>query len=332
MLGALEMRAGGTPTVVRFANHQIIALCIALMMPLGSVAAAQALLPGAQVASQQGYSQSSWGLGVVVPEGSSLFGGGTLNWAKVTNVTAVIQIPDITNASAPVYAVLSLMTQDGTVLQTAYGIFPRNSTWLVYSMFIKNINQVPQHYIWVLNSSIPRAQPGDLVTISIYQSTEHVWSLLASNMNTTLSIQRTFGGNITEAPKSGDQEVFALESYASDSTTFRNMGNMTLISLLVDGERVESGWYLYAAWDLTHNPLFVVGGATPSSFVGASITKNGKVVWYYAGNWMDNGAANAAGPILVAMLILAGAAMGGFILSLRYIWRPRESKPIREWL
>ncbi len=308
----------------RLTKHLLIALCIALILPLGSATALQTLSPGAQAALQQGYAQNSWGLGVVVPDGSSLSGGETLNWAAVTNVTAVVQIPDITNASGTVYAAVSLMTQDGVVLQTAFGIYPGSSSWLVYSMFISSITQIPQHYTWVLNSSGPAAEPGDVVMISIFQSPEMAWSFRASNLNTSLSIQRPFGTNSTGPPRRGDQEVFALESYAGDAATFQNMGNMTLSSLLLDGRSIASGWYLFADWDMLHNPLFVVGGAAPPIFVDVSVMNDGRAVWYYSGSWNGSGQALEIGPILVAMVILLGAALSGVLLSMRYIRKTAE--------
>jgi hypothetical protein len=265
-------------------------------------------------------------LGVVVPDGSTLAGGGTVNWAAVTNVTAVVQIPEITNTSAPIYAVVSLMTQDGVVLQTAFGIYPGNGSWLVYSMFIESITQIPQHYTWAINSSEPAAEPGDVVTISIYQSPERVWSFGASNLNTSLSINGAFGTNTTELPKRGDQETFAFESYASDSSTFQNMGNMTLLSLLVDGRRVASGWYLFADWSMVHNPLFVVGGAAPPVFIDVSISNDGRAVWYYSENWTSGGQVDETGPILVAVVILLGAALSGVLLSMRYIRKAAEDR------
>jgi len=307
-------------------KNLLIALCLVLILSFGCSSVAQAPSTGARDSTQRVYVQESWGFGIVVPDGSALSGGGNVDWGSVTNVTAVIQIPDITNVSAPTYAVMSLMTQDGAVLQTAFGIYPDNVSWLVYSMFIENINQIPQHYTWVINSSAPAAEPGDMVTISIYQSPQRAWSFKAANLNTSLSIQRVFGANSSKPPKLGDQEVFALESYASDSQTFQNMGNMTLHSLFVDGRRVTSGWYPFSDWDMLHNPLFVVGGAAPPFFMGISALNNGKAIWYYAGTWNGSGEAGEIGPLLVAMVILTGAALTGVLLAFRFIRRPASAK------
>jgi hypothetical protein len=320
------MHAEEISTASKLAKRLLTILCVTLMLLLGSATVVQALSFGAQVAPQQGYAQVSWGLGVVVPDGSALSGGGSVNWAVVTNVTAVVQIPEITNTSATIYAVVSLMTQDGVVLQTAFGVYPGNGSWLVYSMFIEDINQIPQHYTWAINSSEPTAEPGDVVTISIYQSPARVWSFRACNLNTSLSVDRAFGTNTTELPRRGDQEVFALESYASDSYTFRNMRNMTLSSLLVDGKRVASGWYLFADWDMVHNPLFVVGGGAPPSFIDVSILNDGRVVWYYSENWTGNSQVNETGPIFVALATLLGAALSGVLLSMRYVRKAAGSQ------
>lgn len=313
------MYAKETSPAGRLVKYLLTLLCIALMLPWGVATGVQTLSHGGQDALQQGYAQNSWGLGVVVPDGSTLSGGGTLDWAAVTNVTVVVQIPRITNVSAPIYAVVSLMTQDGVVLQTAFGIYPGNESWLMYSMFIEDVNQIPQHYTWTVNSSEPTAGPGDVVTISIYRSLERVWSFRACNLNTSLSAQGAFGTETTELPKRGDQEAFALESYASDSPTFRNMGNMTLSSLFVNGKRVASGWYIFADWDMLHNPLFVVGGAAPPAFIDVSVSNGGRAVWYYSENWNGNGQVDETGPLLVAMAILVGAALCGALLSMRYV-------------
>jgi len=298
----------------------LIALGVALILPSGGAAASQVISSSTRVTSQQAYPEESWGLGVVVPDGSRLSGGSTVDWSMVTNVTTVIQIPDITNASAPVYAVMSLMTQNGAVLQTAFGVYPGQSSWLVYSMFIGNINEIPQHYTWVINSSEPEAEPGDLVTLSIYQSPMHVWSFTASNANSSRSVRDAFAANITQPLKRGDQEAFALESYASDSSTFKDMGNMTLQSLLVNGDRVTTGWYLFSDWDMLHNPLFVVGGGTPPLVVDYALLMDGRVIWYYAGSW-SSGQLTVAGFLEVEMVILTGAALCGVLLSLKYIRR-----------
>lgn len=297
----------------------LLLLCAALILPWGGATATQTLQQGARIVLQQGYAQTSWGLGVVVPDGATLAGGERLSWASVTNVTAVMQIPKITNTSATTYAIVSLMTQDGVVLQSAFGIYPHNGSWLLYSMFINDIGQYPQHYTWVINSSAPAAEPGNIVTISIYRSPQQVWSFRAEDLNTSLSTQRAFGAATEEPLKTGDQEVFALESYSRDSSTFQGMGNMTLRSVFLNGERIVSGWYAFADWDATHNPLFVVGGTAAPQFLGFSILHNGTAVWYFAGNWAGDGQVGGMWSVFAAVVILIGATLGGALVSVKYL-------------
>lgn len=82
------MHAGEISLSTWFTKHLMTLLCITLILQSGDATAAQTLSRGAHDALQQGYVRNSWGLGVVVPDGSTLSGGGTLNWAVVTNVTA----------------------------------------------------------------------------------------------------------------------------------------------------------------------------------------------------------------------------------------------------
>lgn len=226
------------------------------------------------------------------------------------------------------------MTQDGTVLQAAFGIYPGNASWLVFAMFIRNINEIPQHYVWVTNSSGPAAKAGDLVVISIYQA-EEVWGFGVANLNDSLTSKESFGAATTETPRQGDQEIFALESYSSDTSTFQNMGNMTLESLYINEKRLVSGWYLYSEWDPLHNPLFVVGGAPLLSLLDASFLGNGRVVWFYSEPWTDIGQISETIPTAVAVFILLGAALTAVFLSMRYIKRTpvrkvESSNPLRQ--
>ncbi|MDV3277065.1 MAG: hypothetical protein LYZ69_01190 [Nitrososphaerales archaeon] len=259
-------------------------LVASLAVP-GAIAAARPSANGAGTSGEAGYSGTPWGLGVVVPDGAGLSGGDALSWSAATNVTVVVRIPDIVNATQIMYAILSLMTRDGSVLQVAAGIYPGNRSWLVYSMFIADVGTYPQRYQWVLNSSEPRMSPGDSVAIAIILTQTDGWMFIVRDLSTGSSVERSFGANAAHSLKVGDQEVFALESYSRDASTFEKMGNLTLVSILVDGMRVSNGWYPYADWDVRHNPLFVVGGATPPQFIAFSRGGNVTAVWYYVEGW-----------------------------------------------
>lgn len=316
------MRFEEGPFALRFLKLVLTAWWAALLVSAGAAAASQPLHADSQSSEQRPAAQTSWGLGLVLPEGSALSGGGTVNWTSVTNVTAVVQLPDLTNVTAATYAVLSVMTRGGAVLQTAFGVYPGERSWLVYSMFITNIGQVPQRYTWAANASEPDAHPGDIVAISIYLPPGTSWSFRASNLNTSMSVWSTFGANTSDPPKVGDQEVFALESYANSSAILQSMGNMTLLSLSINGQHVVSGWYLFSGWDMVHNPLFVVGGGPTVPLVYVATLPNGSVVWYYSGNWQDLDFGDAEAPTLVAASILLGAVVATVLLS----FRTRRSK------
>jgi hypothetical protein len=110
---------------------------------------------------EQQYPAGSWGIGVVIPENSRFTDGSRLSWAKVSNVSLEITLPNITFSDYPTLAVESLMAADGSVMQIAVGIYPGNSKWLGYGWFIANVGAYPQSYDWILNSSKPLYREGD---------------------------------------------------------------------------------------------------------------------------------------------------------------------------
>jgi len=241
-----------------------------------------------------------------------------LSWENVRNVTVLVTLPTIDLPSDAVYAVLSLMISDGVVLQVASGIYPSNSTWLVYSMYIADVLQVPQHYTWVLNSSAPQAQPGDSEVISIFLSQVGGWSFRVADPERDSSIQLPFGLPSDQPPKAGDQEFFALESYSWNSSTFEAMGSMTLESTFLDGRTVSSGMYLYSNWDMIHSPLFVVGGSTPPGFV--SVGLNGSTaMWSYGGTWQGNIQTGYDTPIAMTFLVGLAVSIAAVVVGIVYV-------------
>lgn len=105
------------------------------------------------------YSANSWALGLVVPEGAQLAGGGKVRWENMSNVTALVRLPNINRTDGIVYVVLSVMSNDSSVLQVAASIYPDSSRWLVYSWLVTNVWSIPPTYHWVLNSSEPSMPP-----------------------------------------------------------------------------------------------------------------------------------------------------------------------------
>ncbi len=270
------------------------------------------VLPSAVVAGGSQYiptqGQGSWGLGIVVPERSGTAGPG-VSWGTAWNVTTVFRVPDITNVSATIYAISSIMLEDGTVLQAAAGIYPGESSWLSYSMYIYDLSQQPQTYNWSLNSSIPVSMPGEDIAISIFLD-QGKWSFSLENLQTRSRVALPFGVDGRSAPMNVDQEVFALESYTSDSASFSKMGNLTLRSVQVNGQAVEGGWYAYGDWSMGRGPPYVVGGLPPPPFMGLKISGDGSASWYYA--WGVTTPIMTVGPtpMTLGLAIGAGAGLG----------------------
>ena len=305
------MRFAVGKTAVRLAQVSFMLWLMVACLPVGRV-------NGSTNSSGGTYTRPSWALGVVLPEGAKLEGGGGLSWENVRNVTVLVTLPTIDLPSDAVYAVLSLMISDGVVLQVASGIYPSNSTWLVYSMYIADVLQVPQHYTWVLNSSAPQAQPGDSEVISIFLSQVGGWSFRVADPERDSSIQLPFGLPSDQPPKAGDQEFFALESYSWNSSTFEAMGSMTLESTFLDGRTVSSGMYLYSNWDMIHSPLFVVGGSTPPGFV--SVGLNGSTaMWSYGGTWQGNIQTGYDTPIAMTFLVGLAVSIAAVVVGIVYV-------------
>lgn len=279
------------------------------------------LLPGFGVALATGtaqsklvtpYPNSSWAIGVVVPEGAQI-GGESVRWEAVANVTAFLALPDIVSPDQIIYAVLSVMTSDGSVLQAAAGAFPNGTGWLGYAWSIQGSDSGTPSYQWVLNASQPEMSPSANISISIFLASGR-WGLRVIDMGTGSSVERSFPPGPAPSLRAGDQEVFALESYSRTSATFRNMGNLTLYSILLDGKKVTNGCYIYSDWDMIHNPLFVVGssGSTPPSFIYAGEGPAGSFFWDYVEIWSVQNGPLAGLVEVVAVVAVAGAlALGG---------------------
>jgi hypothetical protein len=275
----------------------------------------------------QAYPNTSWAIGVVVPEGAGLQGGGSVKWESITNVTAQVTLPNITLPDGVIYAVLSVMTDDGVVLQAAAGISPNSSSWLAYSWSVANSNSGEFTYNWVLNGSEPTMPPDGNVSMSIFQAAR-IWEFRVSDSDTNSSVVERFPSGISPSLKVGDQEVFALESYSRAGTTFQSMGNLTLHSLLLNGQKVVSRVYTYSQWDPDHNPVFVVGssGTSPPSFMYIGQTAGGSFFWDYVGIWKVTGDPLVAliEILVLVMLIVALSLLGTAIWIMR---KPARVKP-----
>jgi len=258
------------------------------------------------------YSNASWATGVVVPEGAGLQDGGKVHWEGVSNVTVSLTLPDIGSPDRVVYAVMSVMTSDGSVLQAAAGALPNSTGWRGFAWLVTGANSGSPTYLWVLNASQPEMSSMGTVLLSIF-SEPGAWELKISDMATGSSVERSYPQGPGQVLRAGDQEVFALESYSRSQATFSEMGNLTLNSIWLDGQKVVSGCYLYSDWDMIHNPLFVVGstGSSPPSFIYAGEGKTGSFFWDYAGVWGAQGDTLTGLAEILALVALVGAVVLG---------------------
>lgn len=269
----------------------ILSLCVLLLTATEAAPRLEASAStGQSNLGGQSYPSSSWALGVVVPEGAALQGGARLRWEGVRNVTAFLTLPNISMPDKIVYAVVSIMTSNGDVLQAAAGVRPNDSGWLAYSWMIPSVGSVPLVYRWIVNASEPELAPGSSLAISIFHNSSG-WNLRILNQGTGVSIARAYPSGLGDTVEVGDQEVFSLESYSKSSATFRDMGNLTLTSLLMNGVKVTGGVYSYSEWDPSHDPLFVVGssGSSPPTFISFGQANDGSFVWGYARVWASSG-------------------------------------------
>ncbi len=305
----------------------VYALAVSLLLltiPVDSAASVPTVASLAQPGSVGGpYQSTSWGLGVVVPEGAQLQDKGVVRWEGVTNVTVALTLPNITMPDGIVYAVLSLMTGNGGVLQAAAGIYPGQEVWLSYSWSISSVETVPLTYHWVLNGSGPQMAPGAPVSMSIFRA-NGTWNLRVFDEDTRSSAATSFPSDAASSLRSGDQQVFALESYSRTASTFQNMGNLTLQSVLINGERVVGGVYTYGGWDPSHNPVFVVGssGASPPVFISINRENDESFSWGYAAVWNNGGNPFVAMAPTVLALSAGVCAVVGAVL-----WLTRNPKP-----
>ena len=255
---------------------------------------------------------------MVIPENSRFTDGSRLSWESVTAVSLNVTLPNITFSDYPTLAVESLMAADGSVMQVAAGIYPGNSKWLAYGWYIADLKAYPQSYEWVLNSSKPEMAAGGPISLSISLSRGR-WGYRIENLRTHEVAVGQYSTTLPLTLKVGDQEVFALESYTTSSAVFAHMGNLTLDALRINGRKIAAGWYGYGSWDARHNPLFVVGGLEPPSYMSLQDTNGGTLVWGYQ-QWSISGPAQPTSfplTILIEIALMAGILLTATVYVLR---------------
>jgi hypothetical protein len=303
------------------ASHLTAAASVALAVFLLASPVAAAATPGRVDDTWQVTSQS-WALGVVLRDGAELAGGAWLSWAEARNVTALARLPNITEPDGVTYLVLSAEGDNKAVMQVAAGVWPGRSNWSVYSWYITGIGTSSISYDWVVNGSAPSMSSGDLVSISATVTTG-VWRIGARDITTGRSETWSVPSPALSAFSPGDQEVLALESYGRSPSTFRDMGNATLLGLFVDGDRITGGLYVHGGWDPTHSPLFDVGSAQPPTFISLTLAQGGQAVWSDDAPWAGEVWNFAPSPMMFLYVVLGALVPIAFVLG-RRAGRSRE--------
>lgn len=235
-----------------------------------------------------------WALGIVVPDGAPLSDGGAVKWDSSSNLTVVLTIPRINKTDATIYAIVSVMTESGVVLQAAVGIEKNDYCWRSYSMYVRGVYGGNKEYVPILLGTSPSFLPGDTAIISIYSDLSDKspsWFVRIINVSSRKEIVAQLFSDRSSRFMKGDHEVVALESYTKNEDVFRNMGEMVLESIFIDGGRVMGGWYVSDGQVFMSNLLFEVGAGEPvPNFLYVVDSDSSSVVWGYSrGSWMSTG-------------------------------------------
>jgi hypothetical protein len=285
----------------------LIILLLGALVPLTVTSA----VPNADQ-NREPYPSGSWALGIVLPENAQFSDGGRLFWENATSVTAVIRLPNISYTDDLTLAVVSVMTQDGSILQVAAGIHPDMINWGTYAWLVQGFLSDSQTYQWVLNASEPEMMPDSWISLSIYLSSGR-WKYRVGDLSTHEITQGEYAFDVLPSIKVGDQEVFALESYSVSNLVFERMGDLILRSLSIDGRNVSNGWYSYGSWDPSRNPLFVVGGLEPPPFIFVQLAENATLSWSYKEWTVSEPITPSFDPALIALIIIPIAVVVAYI-------------------
>jgi hypothetical protein len=290
----------------------------ALVLLTASPAVAATTSPGVWPTAKL---RGSWALGVVVPDGARLADGSSLSWTAVSNISVVARLPNITQTDDTVYAIVSAKLAPDVILQVAAGLYPGDPAWSGYVLMVQGSSTASQTYVWVTNASEPFMAPEALVGLSLYRQGGG-WRWRVTDYDTGLvgdgPIPNASGGGFV----AGDQEVFALESYTSSRDVFSSMGAMDVYGIYLDGRAVAGGYYSLGGWDPLHNPLFIVGGYEPPSFI--SVADGGSTWrWSYSAegrvSYVETSSLNLLGLAVVTALIVVG------VLALN-MWLKRKGR------
>ncbi|MEM2292689.1 MAG: hypothetical protein QXX41_05385 [Nitrososphaerota archaeon] len=253
-----------------------------------------------------------WALGIVIPDGAPTSDGETVKWDSSSNLTVVLNIPRINMTDGTIYAIVSVMTESGVVLQAAAGIEKGDSCWRSYAMYVRGVYSGKKEYVPVLLGSPPTFLPGDSAIISIYSGfsdEEPAWFVRIINPSSREEVLVRFFSDGSSRFMRGDHEVVALESYTKNEEVFRNMGEMVLESVFINGKRILGGWYVSDGQVFMSNLLFEVGAGEPvPSFLYLVNSNMSSAVWGYShGSWgqtENNSFLLLLGALLLSILVI----------------------------
>src|SRR3972149_5364119 len=78
------------------------------------------------------HGRGPWGLGITISDGIPLTDGDRVNWSSTRNITVVFRLPNISRTDARIYAIMSVMTTGGRMIQVAAGLEPSSPQWRGY--------------------------------------------------------------------------------------------------------------------------------------------------------------------------------------------------------
>jgi hypothetical protein len=305
-------------------SRRFAAACLVL-----ALVSAGGMLPWRQAisASWPTGDTGSWAVGLAVPEGAPLADGSRVAWESSGNITATVRLPAISETDQTIYAILTVMSGSGLIMQVAAGLYPGMESWRAYVLYTRAASQ-PVSYTWVVNDSAPTMAPGARISLAAYRG-EGGWMYEVLNFDTGAKSSGAIAVDTSDHFAKGDQEAFALESYTSTPEVFASMGTMELIQLQLDGVTVTGGWYTMAGWNPEQSPLFLVGGYTPPSFAAVDSGGGTSMEWTYSegvgGAYVSYSAGVFAEFVLAVILIVAAMLALDRIDKIRKKRKPTET-------
>ncbi|MGC8600760.1 MAG: hypothetical protein ACP5LX_06895 [Nitrososphaeria archaeon] len=217
---------------------------------------------------------SSWAIGIVVPQNAALKNG-SVDWKTVVNVTSIFNVPNISYTDRTIYIIMSAMTLDGSIMQVAIALYNNSNLWNGYATYILKPKAFPQNYVQIPAAKNISIMPGHIVSMKLFFKDS--WWFSIEDLDTGKSVVGRFDANISSELAPGGQYIFALESYSYSYNVFSHMGRLLLYNVFINGKPIKDGWYVYSSW--VKQPLFIVGDSNPPQFISVQRLANATLEW-----------------------------------------------------